>query len=365
MPSLSHNVRPRISGVGYFKAHPYLAFVFMIALLAFSSIFFVEAGDAQSKKKSNTSKKSVTRRARKVPKKLVNKERDREADREANEPRENETDDPEARANWFWFQRMFPFNEIAPDARQRAWDSVPKRDKGVNVLAGTIWYPIGPAPTTSDFPNNGGFTSGRINAIAVSPADNQIVLIGSATGGIWRSTDGGASFTPVSDDQVDLAVGTIAFAPSNPSIVYAGMGDPDHGYFGTGVLRSSDAGATWTRVSNGTLIKGQSMKILVDPADSNRVYLAQYNLVDVYTNLSFISGIYVSTDGGVNWSRTFNCLPRDLAMHPTNSQTYMPACRPGPETNPAFTSRLIADKPGRMSMLRLTPRCRTPRETLK
>src|SRR5262249_3133973 len=156
-----------------------------------------------------------------------------------------------------------------------------------------------------------GFTSGRINAIAVSPTNSQIVLIGSATGGIWRSIDGGNAFNPVSDNQVDLAVGTIAFAPSNSNIVYAGMGDNDNGYFGTGVLRSTDGGQTWSKINNSGLPeKGQCMKIVVDPADSNKVYLAQYNSVDLNTNGSFISGVYVSSDGGVNWTKTLNCLAR-------------------------------------------------------
>ena len=244
--------------------------------------------------------------------------------------RENETefaageaDDPDARANWFWFQRTYPFNEIPDGARRRAWESLAARGKIRSLIsAGTVWSSIGPAPTTSAFPNNGGFTAGRINAIAVSPADTQIVLIGSATGGIWRSTDGGGTFTPVTDNQVDLSVGTIAFAPSNPSIVYAGMGDNDNGYFGTGVLRSTDGGVTWTRVSNNLVLpdKGQCMKILVDPNDPNHVYLGQYSFVNTATNGLFISGIYISTDGGVNWTRTFRGLVRDLVMHPTNPQ---------------------------------------------
>jgi hypothetical protein len=70
-----------------------------------------------------------------------------------------------------------------------------------------------------------GLTSGRVNAIAVSPANPSLVLAGSSTGGIWRSTDSGESFVPVSDDQVDLTVGSIVFSRSNPIIAYAGMGD--------------------------------------------------------------------------------------------------------------------------------------------
>ena len=134
-----------------------------------------------------------------------------------------------------------------PNTRRLAWESIPRREKkevdkfGANALI-NIWSPIGPLPTTSSFPNNGGPTSGRINAIAVSPLNPQIVLIGSATGGIWRSTNGGTSFAPVTDTHVDLAVGSIAFSTANPAIVYAGMGDNDNGYFGSGVLRSTDAG---------------------------------------------------------------------------------------------------------------------------
>src|SRR5438552_14586288 len=77
-------------------------------------------------------------------------------------------DDPDARAKWFMFQRQYPFNEIPAGARRQAWDSVPDLEKGVNLEAvGTIWSPIGPAPTTGYFPRDGSLSaSGRINAIA-------------------------------------------------------------------------------------------------------------------------------------------------------------------------------------------------------
>ena len=229
---------------------------------------------------------------------------------------------PEDRLNWFMFQRTYPFKEIPDGARRRAFEYVRNRaDLHGPEAVGTVWTPIGPLPTTSAFPNNGGFTSGRINAIAVSPANNQIVLVGSATGGIWRSTNGGTTFVPVSDNQVDLAVGSIAFAPSNPNIVYAGMGDNDQGYFGTGILKSTDAGATWTRINNTTFPdRGQCTKIVVDRADPNRVYVAQFNSLNPETGGTFVSGIYVSTDGGVAWTRTLSGSPSDLAIHPTNAQ---------------------------------------------
>ena len=183
-----------------------------------------------------------------------------------------------------------------------------------------LWQPIGPAPTSSKHPNNWGVTSGRINAIAVSPSDPQLVLIGGATGGIWRSTDGGNSFTPVSDNHVDLAVGSIAFPPSNNQIVYAGMGDTDGGYLGTGVLKSTDGGQNWTRVSNSSLPSpGRISKIEVDSNDPNRVYVAQFS--GFVSGQDYSSGFWYSTNGGVSWTRTIAGLPRDLVKHPTQPNT--------------------------------------------
>jgi hypothetical protein len=225
--------------------------------------------------------------------------------------------DPEERKEWFISQRMYPFNKLPDDARRRAWASRPPDAPGFGLFDSPRWKPIGPRPTLSDFPNNWGVTSGRINSVAVSPADPNHILVGASTGGIWRSTNGGVNFEPVSDSQVDLAVGSIAYAPSDPSIVYAGMGDVGNGYLGSGVLRSNDGGATWTRVNNTTLPSpGTVSRIVVDVADPNRVYLAQYSMLSGPT--VFSSGFFLSTDGGVNWTRTLAGLPRDVVRHPTD-----------------------------------------------
>lgn len=221
------------------------------------------------------------------------------------------------RLEWFLKQRTYPFNDLPEGARQRAWNA---REEGSNRTAGGLplaWRAVGPRPTISDFPANWGLTSGRINSIAVSPADPNLLLVGAATGGVWRSTNGGASFVPVSDAQVDLAIGSIAFAPSNPQIVYAGMGDAAGGYLGSGILRSTDAGATWTRVSNGTLPSpGTIARIAVDPTDANRLYVAQYSVLSGAS--LFSSGFFYSTDGGVSFTKTLNGLTRDVVQHPTN-----------------------------------------------
>ena len=120
------------------------------------------------------------------------------------------------------------------------------------VSAGT-WTPIGPWPIP-----NGQTTSvstaisGRVSAICVHPTNPNIVYVGAAQGGVWRSLDGGASWTPIFDNAASLAIGSLALAPSDPSILYVGTGEPtlsangiDYETPGTGLYRSSDAGATF------------------------------------------------------------------------------------------------------------------------
>lgn len=127
-------------------------------------------------------------------------------------------EDVEKRIEWNLFKRTYPFASLPTQARRKAWESMQSslsapRGKEAGILSGLsdnapVWSAVGPNPTvmTVSFAqgNIGAPYSGRINTIAVSPADPQLVLIGAATGGIWRSTDGGESFVPVSDDQIDM-----------------------------------------------------------------------------------------------------------------------------------------------------------------
>lgn len=246
-----------------------------------------------------------------------------EREREEEEEGENkgEEGNVEERNDWFFYQRAYPFDSIPDNARRKAWESLGKgKIEPASLGAVGGWSSIGPSPTRSAFIRNWGVTSGRINAIAISPANSSLVLIGSATGGIFRSTDGGNSFIPVSDNQVDLAVGSIAFSKSNPRIVYAGMGDPKGGYYGSGVLKSNDAGQTWVRVNDASLPSpGNVAKIEVDPTNPNRVYLAQYaRLVDTRRQAS---GFFFSADGGVSWTKTIAGLPRDVVIDTANPKT--------------------------------------------
>ncbi len=230
---------------------------------------------------------------------------------------EEETGGQEA-SDWFLSQREYPFDELPSDGRLRALRASGVELKALDPLQ-PYWTSLGPAPSFPFFESQG-VNSGRINTIAISPADPNIVLIGAATGGVWRSTDGGKTFLPVTDNQVDSAVGSIAFSKSNPSIVYAGLGDFATSYLGNGVLKSTDAGQTWLRVSGATLRSpGAVRKIAVDPGNPNRVYVALYDYRSNGT--TFSGGFYFSSDGGATWTLSRLGLVRDLAINPADPLT--------------------------------------------
>ena len=89
-------------------------------------------------------------------------------------------------------------------------------------------------------------------------------------GGVWETHNSGVNWTPKSDDQASLAIGAVAFAPSNPSIIYAGTGEPNGGgdvYGGDGLLKSTDGGASWQLLAANLFAGGSFSSIIVDPAN--------------------------------------------------------------------------------------------------
>jgi hypothetical protein len=285
---------------------------FIVLLLLAFTVTLVLIASAQTKRQG----KRVTRRP-------TSQGQNKKPGVRPERPRENEPveEDVEGRENWFWHQRMYPFDELPENGREKAWASRPV-DKNIRPEVLT-WQPLGPISTTHAFVAQWGTTSGRISAIAISPTNANLVLIGSPTGGIWRSSDGGANFTAVADNLTDVSIGSIAFAPSNTAIVYAGAGDNNnHPYFGQGVLKSTDGGVTWAKISGATLTgPGTIRQVAVDPADPTLVYAVQFNTKNTTTNGTVASGFWRSTDGGVTWTRTFSGLFRNMAIRPGTPQT--------------------------------------------
>src|SRR5579859_1384188 len=113
------------------------------------------------------------------------------------------------------------------------------------TLPSAVWQHVGPAGQT-------GFrgATGRVEALAIDPSSPATVYAGGVQGGVWKTTTGGQSWTPLTDGQPDLAVGALAVAPTTPTATifdFAGMigGYPDH--LAGGLLASTDGGATWSR----------------------------------------------------------------------------------------------------------------------
>jgi photosystem II stability/assembly factor-like uncharacterized protein len=201
-------------------------------------------------------------------------------------------------------------------------------------LDALTWTPLGPAPTVNGPTDYIEPASGRIAALAAHPTDPNTIYIAAAGGGVWRTNDGGVTWTPMTDAQATLFMGAIAIAPSDPNVIYAGTGEAHMGpskaknfrdniYYGRGVLRSADGGNTWTLVGSAQFDRRTISKIVVDPADPNTVYVAVGALAT--NGLPGNTGIWKSTDGGVNWTNTTAAISTtaafsDLVMDPSNAQ---------------------------------------------
>jgi photosystem II stability/assembly factor-like uncharacterized protein len=167
--------------------------------------------------------------------------------------------------------------------------------------------------------------SGRIAAIAArQESDGKVTLyVGAASGGVWRSYDGGTTFQPVFDKQPVQSIGAITLDPSNPKTVWVGTGESwtrNSASVGNGIYRSTDSGDTWQNM--GLPNSERINAILIDPKDSNTVYAC---VPGALWSDSADRGLYKTSDGGKNWSQVLKgpnlstgC--SGLTMDPRNPQ---------------------------------------------
>ena len=158
------------------------------------------------------------------------------------------------------------------------------------VVSGLKLRSIGPA-----------LTSGRIADIAVHPTDKSIWYVGTAAGGVWKSTNAGISFTPIFDGEGSFSIGVVAIDHRNPNVVWVGTGENNAQRvvaYGDGVYKSIDGGKTWT--NTGLKDSEHIGRIVIDPRNSDIVYVAAQGPL---WRKGGDRGVFKTTDGGKTWTK--------------------------------------------------------------
>ena len=173
------------------------------------------------------------------------------------------------------------------------------------------WVNLGPTP---GYYFNYGNISSRVVTGAYHPTDPNIIYIGPANGGVWRSDDGGINWTPLTDYEQSLSMGSIAIDKTNPNIIYAGTGEATYSgasWYGRGLLKSTDAGATWTHITSGLPNSTYFSRLKIRPNHSNEILAALGN-----------AGLYKSTNSGVSWSLLVGGRCDDIIFSPTGDTAF-------------------------------------------
>ena len=193
------------------------------------------------------------------------------------------------------------------------------------------WVQLGPTaiPNGQTYGGTRVLVTGRIIGIVIDPTSPDTIYAAAARGGVWKTIDGGASWTPKSDNEVSLALGALAMAPSDHNRLYAGTGEGNifyyaqnfplnsinEDYHGVGVLCSSNAGDTWTHAGAATFTGAAFYRIGVHPTNP-----------DVLMGATTF-GLFRSQDGGTTWTAMTSGLPAisitvlactDVVYDPTN-----------------------------------------------
>jgi len=215
---------------------------------------------------------------------------------------------PFKRWEYHWSRYLQEDGTIAP--AQSLWDAWEQKQKMTkSSLAASDWSSKGPFSQSS---NSG---QGRINTVLVDPNNASTIYVGAPAGGLWKSTNNGIDWTPLTDDLPQIGVSGIAIDPNNSNIIYISTGDDDAGdSYSIGVLKSTDGGINWSQTGSLGSIVGDnayptSNEILIDPTDSNIVWVATG------------AGLFKSTNAGVSWVNKQTGEIKDFKLKPGDPNT--------------------------------------------
>lgn len=213
---------------------------------------------------------------------------------------------------WSYRQRAYPYDRLNYEEMTAALGEAQAMRARARKTSRTSWVEEGP------------FNIGaRVADLAVDPVDPNTVYAGMASGGVFRSSDGGASWAPIFDDQAVLTVGAMAIDPSDRDVIWVGTGEStaqSSSFFGRGVFKSIDRGATWSYV--GLEESRYIGRIAIDPSDTDRVFVAA---TGVLFGTGGMRGIYRTTDGGGSWTEVLfvndSTAAIDIAVDPARPDT--------------------------------------------
>jgi photosystem II stability/assembly factor-like uncharacterized protein len=234
-------------------------------------------------------------------------------------------------AFWLWVAAMSAVTVLqAAPAKPPAEDEPSSPQSGV----GDTRKPEAAVPGADDDEKNKGPFDGlkfrfigppgnRVSAVLGVPGDPNVYYAGAASGGVWKSIDGGTEWKPIFDKMAAQSMGAIASAPSDHSILWVGTGETfirSNVSIGDGVYRSTDSGKTWRHM--GLDKTGRIGRVIIDPRDPNVVYVAA---LGTCYGPQQERGVYRTKDAGKTWERILfvdaNTGASDLAMDPTDSRT--------------------------------------------
>lgn len=257
-------------------------------------------------------------------------ERDQPAARVAEAGDKTGGEEEEIREREEWFIRSRGLRDVArPDllrASAVADLAVRRAARAAELQAlGQVWQPVGPVSMTM-LNWTMGPVAGRVAALAVHPTNEDILYLGTASGGLWKTTDGGSSWASIFDEGGTMTMGAVALQESDPNVVWVGTGERQSScasYMGMGVFRSTDGGATFqARNGGGTTALELSWvdSIAIHPTSPDTVLAAGEGFC-LPDGTRVGGGIFKTTDGGLSWRRVKSGAGSDVLYDTANPST--------------------------------------------